>query len=163
MGAIASGGLWFVNQDVVRQLGVSRQEIQRIVEREQEELNRRTAVYDAEFSERDVRSHTVILVDDGLATGSTMRAAIRAIKQEHPKKIVVAVPVASPSTCDDLSSEVDEVVCVAKPEEFRAVGEWYDDFSQTSDEEVRELLRQAKTAPEFEPAPFVPWPMSFTA
>ncbi len=130
------------------------------MEREEQELERRTENYGTEFSKGDVRGQTVILVDDGLATGSTMRAAIAAIKQKHPEKIIVGVPVASSSTCEELEREVDEVVCVNKPDRFYAVGEWYEDFSQTSDEEVSELLTRAKE--HFEPATTTPlWPSGF--
>jgi predicted phosphoribosyltransferase len=144
MGAIASGGLWFVSDKVVQQLGISRQQIKQIVEREERELERRAQVYGIEFSETNVRGRTVILVDDGLATGSTMRAAIAALRQKHPGVLVVAVPVGSPSTCDEVEKEADELVCVQKPENFRAVGEWYEDFSQTTDDEVRDLLHRAR-------------------
>jgi putative phosphoribosyl transferase len=160
MGAIASGGLWFVNDEVVRQIGITREQIKRIVEREEQELERRTENYGIEFSKGEVRGQTVILVDDGLATGSTMRAAVAALKQKHPGKVVVGVPVASPSTCEELEGEVDEMVCVQTPSHFYAVGEWYDDFSQTSDAEVRELLQRAKE--QFEPASTTPtWPPGF--
>ena len=145
MGAMASGGLWFVNDEVVRQIGIARRQIQQIVEREEQELERRAEIYGAEFSRVDVRGQIVILVDDGLATGSTMRAAVAALKQKHPERIVVGVPVASASTCEELEKEVDEIVCVQTPAHFYAVGEWYEDFSQTSDDEVRELLNKAKT------------------
>lgn len=155
MGAIASGGLWFVNNDVVRQLEISSQQIQRIVHREREELERRAEVYGPEFSENDVRGQIVILVDDGLATGSTMRAAVNALKQQQPERIIVAVPVASASTVEELQNEVDEVVCLEMPEQFHAVGNWYEDFSQTTDEEVRELLEKAR--------PTQPVPQSFSS
>ncbi|MEO6184495.1 MAG: phosphoribosyltransferase [Verrucomicrobiota bacterium] len=144
LGAIALGGAWFVNEDIVRQLGISRQQIQSIVERETQEMDRRAEVYGEEFSNVDVQGRTVILVDDGLATGSTMRAAVNVLKQRNPERIVIAVPVASDSACDQLKGEVSEIVCVYMPENFHAVGQCYDDFSQTSDEEVRELLMRAK-------------------
>jgi putative phosphoribosyl transferase len=159
MGAIASGGLWFVNEEVVRQLGISRRQIQQIVDREEQEMERRMEVYGSEFSKAEVRGQVVILVDDGLATGSTMRAAVAALKQKHPQRIVVGVPVASAQTCEELHDEVDEIVCVNTPEDFYAVGQWYEDFSQTSDDEVRELLNRAKE--QFEPAPIPPWPAAF--
>jgi predicted phosphoribosyltransferase len=160
MGAIASGGLWFVNDQVVKQLGISRQQIKQIVEREEQELQRREELYGVEFSKTEVRRQTVILVDDGLATGSTMRAAVAALKQKHPERIVVAVPVASRATCDELEREVDEVVCVQQPEDFQAVGQWYQDFSQTSDDEVRDLLHRARDR--FESATVPPlWPPGF--
>ncbi len=159
MGAIASGGIWFVNEDVVSKLGISRKEIQRIVEREQRELEHRMESYGREFSANDIRDRTVILVDDGLATGSTMRVAVKAVTQQHPKRIVVAVPVAPPSTLEELQREVDEVVCVHSPWDFNAVGQWYEDFSQTSDEEVKELLNRARA--QMEPVPIAPWPALF--
>jgi putative phosphoribosyl transferase len=159
MGAIASGGLWFVNEEVVRQLGISRRQIQQIVDREEQEMERRMEVYGPEFSKAEVRGQVVILVDDGLATGSTMRAAVAALKQKHPQRIVVGVPVASAQTCEELHGEVDEIICVNTPEDFYAVGQWYEDFSQTSDDEVRELLNRAKE--QFEPAPIPPWPAAF--
>jgi len=159
IGAIASGGLWFVNDDVVRQLGISRRQIQEIVEREERELERRSEVYGSDFSKADVRGQIVILIDDGLATGSTMRAAVAALKQKHPERIVIGVPVSSPSTCEELEREVDEIVCFHTPDQFYAVGEWYEDFSQTSDDEVRELLNRARTqfAQSVPPVPIL-WP-----
>jgi len=162
MGAIASGGLWFVNDEVVRQIGISRREIHQVVEREERELERRSHIYGDEFAKADVRGQIVILVDDGLATGSTMRAAVAAIKQKHPEKIVIGVPVAALSTCDELEREVDELVYLQTPPNFFAVGEWYEDFSQTSDDEVRELLERARA--QFEPQlPAMPllWPSIF--
>ncbi len=144
MGAIASGGFWFVNPDVVERLGISPQEVQQVVEQETLELTRRMEAYGIESSSLRVRDRILILVDDGLATGSTMRAAIAALKRERPERIVVAVPVASASTCQELWSEADEVVCARTPEDFYAVGQWYEDFSQTSDDEVRELLQRAR-------------------
>lgn len=144
MGAIASGGISFLNDEVVKRLGISRAQVQRVVDRETEELQRRAEVYDGEFSGHDVRGKIIILVDDGLATGSTMRAAITALKRQKPERIVVAVPVASPETCHELRAEADEVICARTPEDFQAVGQWYENFSQTSDEEVRELLQRAR-------------------
>jgi predicted phosphoribosyltransferase len=143
MGAIATGGARVLNQNVIRAAGISQQAIDRTAEREQRELERRELQYREERPPLNVSGKTVILVDDGLATGSSMRAAAFALKQQHPARIVVAVPVASADTCDALQSEVDEVVCGVTPEPFWAVGQWYGDFSQTSDEEVRDLLRRA--------------------
>lgn len=160
MGAIASGGIWFVNDDVVRQLGIPRQQIQKIVERERKELERRMEDYGDEFSGSDLRGQILIVVDDGLATGSTMRVAITALKQQHPEKIVVAVPVASASTCRELQTEVDEFVCLYSPEEFFAVGQWYEDFSQTTDDEVHELLTRSQS--QLVSATTIPtWPSMF--
>jgi putative phosphoribosyl transferase len=143
MGAIATGGVRVVNQDVVSALGLSQQTLDRVAEAEQAELVRREAAYRGPRPPLDVRGATVILVDDGLATGSTMRAAVTAIRQLGPARIVVAVPVAAPSTRDDLAREVDEIVCVASPDPFLAVGRFYDDFAQTGDAEVHDLLERA--------------------
>jgi putative phosphoribosyl transferase len=143
MGAIASGGVRVLNEDLVRALGIPESVIDRIAEREQRELERREQEYRECRPPLDVRGRTVILVDDGLATGSSMRVATMAVKQLQPARVVVAVPVASPVTCAEFQSEVDQVVCAVTPEPFWAVGQWYEDFSQTSDEEVRELLRRA--------------------
>lgn len=154
MGAIASGGIWFVNEQIVRQLGISQQQVQQVIEQEERELERRVKAYGAEFSRIPVRDQIIILVDDGLATGATMRAAVAALKPQHPDRIIVAVPVASPSTCEELGHEVDEMICARTPEDFYAVGQWYEDFSQTSDDEVRELLRRAQAGVETAPAVF---------
>jgi putative phosphoribosyl transferase len=143
MGAIASGGARVLNQDVLRALGISRGVVDLVAEREQRELLRREREYRDGRAPVDIRNRTVILVDDGLATGSSMRAAAMALKQKDPAKIIAAVPVGAPETCAEFESEVDKVVCATTPEPFRAVGEWYRDFSQTSDEEVRALLSEA--------------------
>jgi putative phosphoribosyl transferase len=137
MGAIASGGLRVVNQDVVRAMSLSNEVIDRVAEKELLELNRRERLYRGDRPEPNVAGQVVILVDDGLATGSTMRAAAQALASQRPARIVVAVPIAARETCEALSREVDEVVCAVMPEPFRAVGLWYDDFDQTSDEDVR--------------------------
>jgi len=144
MGAIASGGVLVVNESIVRSLGISRTIIDRVAAREQEELAAREREYRGGHSMPDVRGRTVILVDDGLATGSTMRAAITAVRKQHPACVIVAVPVAAPTTCDELSREVDQILCLETPEPFYAVGSWYENFSQTSTEEIRELLEQAR-------------------
>lgn len=143
MGAIASGHVTVINEPVVRSLGISPQVIQEAAEREQAELDRREASYRGDRPPIPVAGRTAILVDDGLATGSTMRAAARALRQLRPARIVVAVPVAAPETCEQFQTEVDEVVCLRTPEPFNAVGAWYEDFSQISDEEVWELLDRA--------------------
>jgi putative phosphoribosyl transferase len=143
MGAIATGGVRVLNLDVVRYLGISDEVIELVAEAEERELRRRERAYRDDRPAPDVRGGTVILVDDGLATGSTMRAAVRALQKLLPAKIVVAVPVAAQQTCDELKREVDEVVCAETPEPFRGVGLWYEDFSQTTDEEVRSLLAHA--------------------
>jgi predicted phosphoribosyltransferase len=144
MGAIASGGIVVLDPEVVRFAGVSDDQLRRVIEKERRELERRERLYRGDRAPPEISGHTVILVDDGLATGATMRAAVEALRQERPKRIVVAVPLAAPEVCEALRREVDEVVCAATPEPFRAVGLWYDDFSQTSDEEVRALLARAE-------------------
>src|SRR5260370_13853160 len=121
--------------------------------REQQELARRARLYRGGRSPPDVRVRIVILVDDGLATGATMHAAIQALRQQQPARIVVAVPTAAPETCEELRAEVDEVICAVTPEPFHAVGVWYRDFSQTTDEEVRELLARRSTQSRDEEAP----------
>lgn len=143
MGAIASGGTRVLNNDIVGYLSIPAEEIERVATREQEELERREREYRGGASAPDVRGRTVILIDDGLATGSTMRAAVIALKRQQPARIIVAVPAAAESTCDEFRTEVDEIICAITPEPFYAVGLWYEDFSQTTDEEVRELLGRA--------------------
>ena len=143
MGAIASGGVRIVNEEVVKALGLSRKTLDRVAEIEQSELERRENAYRGSRPPLDVREATDILVDDGLATGSTMRAAVSAVRLLKPSRIVVAVPVAAPATRDALAREVDEIVCVATPDPFQAVGRFYDDFAQTSDAEVHDLLERA--------------------
>jgi putative phosphoribosyl transferase len=141
-GAIASGGVRVLN-DLVGPLEISRDTIEAVTKRERQELQRRERIYRDDRPAPDVRDRTVLLVDDGLATGSTMRAAVAALRQQGPRRIVVAVPVGAPDTCFALEDEADEVVCVRKPMPFSAVGIWYADFSQTTDEEVHALLEQA--------------------
>jgi putative phosphoribosyl transferase len=143
MGAIATGGVRVLNEEVVRYLRIPGEVIDRVAAREQQELLRRERAYRDDRPEPDVSGRTVILIDDGLATGSTMRAAVAALKQQGPARIVVAVPTAAPQTCDEFRDEVDEIVCATTPEPFMGVGQWYEDFSQTTDEEVRDLLRRA--------------------
>jgi putative phosphoribosyl transferase len=143
MGAIASGGVRVLNADVVESLGIPEWAIEQVTRQEQEELERRERQYRGDRPPMDVRGKTVILVDDGLATGSTMRAAAAALRKAGAARIVVAVPVASRATCDQLREEGNEVVCATTPEPFYAVGQWYKDFAQTTDEEVRELLDRA--------------------
>jgi putative phosphoribosyl transferase len=140
MGAIASGGIRVMNEEVVGRLPLPEALIQRVAAQEQEELERRERAYRGSLPPPDVRGRVVILVDDGLATGSTMRAAVAALEQPRPARIVVAVPVGAQETCDAFRGQVDEIVCAATPEPFYAVGYWYEDFAQTTDEEVRELL-----------------------
>lgn len=143
MGAIASGGVRVISDDVVRALGIPDRAIAAVAANEERELKRRESAYRGDQPPADLRGRTVILVDDGLATGSTMRAAVAALKAQRPKHLVVAVPVAAAETCESLRSEVDEVVCALTPEPFLAVGQWYQDFSQFTDKEVRELLQAA--------------------
>ena len=143
MGAIASGNVRVLNHQVVDMLKIPPWAIDEIARREQVELERRERDYRAGRPPIDVEDKTVLLVDDGLATGSTMRAAAEALRQKRPRWIAVAVPVAAAETCDEFRSEVNEVVCALTPEPFRAVGLWYQNFSQTSDQEVRDLLARA--------------------
>src|SRR5262245_18131466 len=143
MGAIASGGVRVLNPSVVYSLGISNEVIEAVAAREREELERREHLYRGDRPPVDPRDKIVILVDDGPATGSTMRAAVAALRKQHPAKVVVAVPVGAAETCDDLMNEADEVVCLRAPQRFYAVGVWYEDFSPTTDDEVRELLARA--------------------
>jgi putative phosphoribosyl transferase len=145
MGAIAGQGIEVLNGDVVTAYNIPPHVIRAVAEREGHELHRRLQEYRGDRAFPEVRGRTVILVDDGLATGSTMKAAISAMRRQFPNRIVVAVPVAAARTCRDLRSRVDEIVCLHAPADFSAVGEWYRDFSQTSDEEVRELLSHDTT------------------
>jgi putative phosphoribosyl transferase len=140
MGAIASGGLIVLNREALQALPITEADIQRAAAAELRELERREEAYRGGHDPPRVEGKTVILVDDGLATGSTMRAAALAVRQLNPARAVVAVPVAAAETCDEFRDVVDEIVCSVTPRPFRAVGLWYEDFSQTSDEEVRELL-----------------------
>lgn len=143
MGAIASGGVRILNRDVVNSLRISNEVIDAAAAREGQELLRREHDYRDDRPAPAVQDQVVILVDDGLATGSTMRSAVVALRRRKPSRLVIAVPVAAPSTCEKLRNEADEVVCVRTPEPFYAVGVWYEDFSQTTDNEVRTLLAQA--------------------
>jgi putative phosphoribosyl transferase len=144
MGAIATGGVRVLNEEVVRGLGIPSEVIDRAAAEEQEELKRREFAYRGSYSEPEVSGKTVILVDDGVATGSTMRAAIRALKTQNPARLIVAVPTAAGSTYRELRSTVDEFIALTTPEPFYAVGAWYREFEQTSDEEVTELLERAR-------------------
>jgi predicted phosphoribosyltransferase len=143
MGALASGGVRVLNEEVVNAFGVPDEMLDEVVQREEQELKRRERAYRGDRLAPDVRGRTVILVDDGLATGSTMRAAVAALRRQGPARIVVAVPVAAVATCEELGQEVDDIVCAVTPEPFQAVGLWYEDFTQTTDEETRGLLAQA--------------------
>jgi putative phosphoribosyl transferase len=143
-GAIASGGARVLNEEIVRMLPLSWQTIERVSREEERELARRERLYRGSRPAPRLGGRTAILVDDGLATGSSMRVAVEALRSGSPAAIVVAVPIAPPSTCAELAREVDDIVCALTPEPFIAVGAWYEDFSQTTDEEVRELLDRAE-------------------
>jgi len=140
MGAIASGGVRVLNDEVVQVYGIPERIIDEVTERERRELERRERDYHGQRPPPEVAGRTVILIDDGLATGSTMRAAVRALRLLDPRRIIVAVPVGAPPTCAMLGAEADAIVCLAMPEPFLSVGSWYEDFSQTSDAEVRAVL-----------------------
>jgi len=144
MGAVATGGGRVLNDQIVRGLRIPEYVIDRVEAEEREELARRERAYRGGRPPRQISGRTVILIDDGLATGATMRAAVVALRQLQPDRIIVAVPTASPETCQELKAEVDEVVCAITPKPFHAVGYWYDDFTQTTDQEVRELLARAR-------------------
>jgi putative phosphoribosyl transferase len=143
MGAIASGGVRVINEELISYLGIPDEVIDAIAAVEQRELDRRAVAYRDDRPPPEIKDRVVILIDDGLATGSTMRAAAASLRLQKPWRIVVAVPVSSPETCDEFRSEVDEIVCAFTPENLQGVGLWYEDFSQTSDDEVRELLKRA--------------------
>jgi len=142
-GAIASGGVCVLNPSVVADLGLGQTEMGNIIAREEEELERREAAF-GERAAIDLRGRVVILIDDGLATGASMRAAVMALRQREPKRIVVAVPVAAAQTVEEFAREFGEIVFVEAPRDFSGVGQWYVDFTQTTDEEVRALLAEAK-------------------
>lgn len=144
MGAIASGGLRWLNAEVIRALGVEQAAVESVARSEGGELDRRALLYRGAAAPPAVRGRVAILVDDGLATGASMRVAARAIRAMQPQYLIVAVPVGARESCDDLREEVDEVLCLHTPVGFRSVGQWYDDFSQTSDSEVIALLRDAR-------------------
>ena len=141
MGAIASGGIRVLNEDVVRYYGVTPEVVDTVAAREHTELERRERLYRGQKEPHPLTGQTVLLVDDGLATGATMRAAVMAARSRQPARVIVAAPVGAPATCRALRSVADAVVCAREPERFSAVGEWYGDFSQTTDDEVRDLLR----------------------
>lgn len=141
-GAIASGGIQVLNDDVVSRAGLSKRAMKKVAEREMEELSRRESAYQSNRSRSDPTGRTVVLVDDGIATGATIRAAILALR-ERAGALIVAVPVASPIICEQIGHEVDEVVCLLTPPDLQAIGLWYEDFSQTSDDEVRDLVKRA--------------------
>jgi putative phosphoribosyl transferase len=144
MGAIATGGVRVLNEEIIGHAGISAQVIEAVSAREQDELRRRELAYRGHAPPPRISGKTIILVDDGIATGSTMRAAIAALRQQCPSKLVIAVPTAAPSSGDELRTIADEVVAVMMPEPFYAVGQWYATFSQTSDEKVRQLLELSR-------------------
>ena len=146
MGAIASGGVRVLNESVVTMLGISPLAIDEVARRELRELERREIAYRNHRPPAAIRGRSVIVIDDGIATGSTMRAAIEALRQLHPARLIVATPTVAWSTAEELRGEVDEFFALITPEHFNAVGEWYGDFSQTTDEEVSELLEKANSA-----------------
>jgi predicted phosphoribosyltransferase len=143
MGAIAGGGVRFLDRELIRRLGIADEVVEATTALETRELERREEAYRLAKPPPEVRGRTVLLVDDGLATGATMRAAVASLRERGPARIVVAVPVGSSSTCAELGAEADAVVCARTPEPFLGVGAWYDDFRQTSDDEVRSLLERA--------------------
>jgi putative phosphoribosyl transferase len=143
MGAIASGGVRVLNEQVVRMLNIPKKVIDKIAAHEQGEVERRERLYRGERPPVEIHGRTIILVDDGMATGATMHAAVVAVRQRGPARLIIAVPVAASATCEEFATEVDELVCLSQPEAFYAVGIWYEHFSQTTDEEVRHLLTQA--------------------
>jgi putative phosphoribosyl transferase len=144
MGAIATGGVRILNDDVIQTLKISEREIDAVTAHESEELSRRESLYRGGRPAPDVAGRIVIVVDDGLATGSSMRAAVAALRLQNPARIVVAVPVAAIQTCQSLQQTADEVICATTPEPFYSVGQWYLDFGQTTDAEVAELLQSAQ-------------------
>lgn len=143
IGAIASGGVQVLNEDIVHILNIPDEMIDQIAQQELQELRRREQSYRGDRPAPDVHDRTVILIDDGLATGASMRAAVAGVRAQHPARIVIAVPVAARETCDAFEFNVDEIVCTLTPEPFLGVSRWYDNFSQTSDEEVHALLEAA--------------------
>jgi predicted phosphoribosyltransferase len=142
MGAIASGGVRALNNCVIQQLRIPQSAIDAVATREGEELQRRERLYRGDRPSPNISGQTIILIDDGLATGSTMKAAVAALRRQDPARIVVAVPIAPAETCDELQ-EADELICAVTPEPFYAVGQWYEDFEQTTDAEVTERIRRA--------------------
>ena len=143
MGAVASGGVRVLNGDIVRTLSIPDEVIHIVAKRELQELQRREKLYRKDRPSPEVSDRTILLIDDGLATGASMRAAIAGLRAHHPARIVVAIPAAAPDVCEAFRSEVDDIVCAITPEPFYGVGRWYEDFSQVMDEEVRILLEEA--------------------
>jgi predicted phosphoribosyltransferase len=142
-GAIASGGVRVLNSDIVRMLSIPEEIMNFVVKRESQELTRREHLYRGSSTFPQIRNRAIILIDDGLATGASMRAAVAGLRAQHPSRIVIAVPAAAPDVCSAFQAEVHEIICAITPELFYGVGRWYEDFSQVSDEEVRVLLQKA--------------------
>ena len=157
MGAIASGDIRVLNDDVITELGIGADALQRVTEHERTELARRERAFRGDRPRLQLADRTVILVDDGLATGATMRAAIRAVRQQQPQRIIVALPVGAADSCRRLAPEVDQWLCLATPEPFFGVGRWYADFDQTSDDEVKALLDRAQVRREVDPRATPGW------
>ena len=141
MGAVATGGICFVNDNVIRSLGIKREVLDKTIARERRELEQREQIFRI-AAPLELVNRVVVLVDDGLATGATMRAAVMAVRERHPARVIVAAPVAARETYNDFTKLADEIVCVQVPEDFEGVGQWYEDFTQTTDEEVRRLLEE---------------------
>ena len=146
MGAIASGGVRIINEHIINLVNISEDKIARVAAQEERELERRERLYRGDRPDPDLEGRIVILVDDGLATGATMWAAVASVRRQHPAKIVIGVPVAASATCQELQVAVDEIVCAATPDPFYSVGLWYEDFPQTTDDQVRDLLAKAQTS-----------------
>jgi putative phosphoribosyl transferase len=145
MGAIANGDTLLFNDDIVKSLHLSDDQIQQVIQTEKEELKRRESLYRKNKPPLQLNNKQVILVDDGIATGATMHVAVKSIAKQKPAELIIAVPVAAYSTCKEFTAEVDRFICLLQPIDFYAVGLWYEDFSQTTDEEVAELLYQPQT------------------
>ena len=143
MGAIATGGIRILNQELVEGLNISDAALEAVVNKEKRELERREHAYRGDRPAPEIRNRCIILIDDGVATGATMRAAVSALRQQQPMQIIIGTPVAPPDAVENLKQEANEVICLATPEGFSAIGHWYISFPQTSDEEVRALLDQA--------------------
>jgi putative phosphoribosyl transferase len=143
MGAVAEGGMLLLNDAVVNYLSVSKEFIEETAREQMVEVERRQKLYRGDRAMAKIAGRTVIVVDDGLATGATMKVAVRALKRKEPSKLVIAVPLGAASTCSELKNEADELICLMTPEPFFAVGSWYENFEQTTDQQVRELLQKA--------------------
>jgi putative phosphoribosyl transferase len=145
-GAIATGGVRVLNQTIIKRFQITPEEVEAVTTVEQDELKRRQRLYRGDRPLPEIRDHTIILVDDGLATGATMHAAVVAIRQQEPARLIVGVPISSPETCAAFQDEVDDIICAVTPEPFYAVGLWYEDFPQVTDAEVHNLLAETYSA-----------------